>query len=315
MNIDTSDLNNKQFMFDIYYDDKNLYKDDINSFNDFLINYPILFEDVIYEIPLIIFKNNKHTEGTIIGTVTEYLKINPKMYNNSLFNKKVPVMYKSIISNVIFNITKYNERIYGKGYKLVLRNFNLLYKDIINNSLKSNVSWTLENVYFTLVDQYGNQVYIPDEYISWEEYFMGVASLSALRSKDPKTKVGACIVRDNKILSMGYNGFPIGCDDDNFSWESENEDPLKVKDSFVVHSELNAILNYKGDLTGSVIYVTMFPCNECVKAIIQSGIKGIVYKDEYSNSTKVEASKMMLRDADLWWRKYEETGREEIIKF
>ena len=107
------------------------------------------------------------------------------------------------------------------------------------------------------------------DYISWDEYFMGVAKLAGMRSKDPGTQVGACIVgQDNKILSMGYNGFPIGCSDDEFPWEREG-DTLKTKYPYVTHSELNAILNYRGgSLAGAKLYVTLFPCNECAKAII-----------------------------------------------
>lgn len=116
-----------------------------------------------------------------------------------------------------------------------------------------------------------------NDYITWDEYFMGVAKLSAMRSKDPSTQVGACIVSgDNKILSMGYNGFPKGCSDDEFPWgkELETEDPYNAKYFYTTHSELNAILNYRGgSLEGSKLYVTLFPCNECAKAIIQAGIK------------------------------------------
>ena len=109
------------------------------------------------------------------------------------------------------------------------------------------------------------------DYISWDEYFMGVAFLAAMRSKDPGTQVGACIVStDNKILSIGYNGMPIGCNDDDFPWNRESEDPYNNKYFYTTHSELNAILNYRGgSLEGAKIYVTLFPCNECAKAIIQ----------------------------------------------
>ena len=115
------------------------------------------------------------------------------------------------------------------------------------------------------------------DYISWDEYFMGVAMLSGMRSKDPNTQVGACIVSDkHKILSMGYNGFPTGCSDDDFPWVREGDDN---KYFYSTHSELNAILNYRGgSLEGSTIYVTLFPCNECAKAIIQCGIREVVYE-------------------------------------
>lgn len=153
------------------------------------------------------------------------------------------------------------------------------------------------------------------DYISWDEYFMGVADLSGRRSKDPNTQVGACIVSDdNKILSMGYNGFPRGCSDDEFPWgkEKETTDPYSAKYLYVTHSELNAILNYRGgSLEGSKLYVTLFPCNECAKAIIQAGIKTIVYKeDKYPDSPSVRASKRMLNAAGVRYYQYEITGRK-----
>ena len=149
------------------------------------------------------------------------------------------------------------------------------------------------------------------DYISWDEYFMGVAKLSAMRSKDPNTQVGACIVsQDNKILSMGYNGFPIGCSDDLFPWGREG-DPLESKYVYTVHSELNAILNYRGgSLEGSKLYVTLFPCNECAKAIIQAGIKELIYdQDKYADTASVIASKRMLQTAGVHFHRYQRTGR------
>ena len=150
-----------------------------------------------------------------------------------------------------------------------------------------------------------------NDYISWDEYFMGVAALSAMRSKDPSTQVGACIVSpNNKILSMGYNGFPNGCDDDEFPWERTGEEN-ETKYPFVTHGELNAILNYRGgSLEGSKLYVTLFPCNECAKAIIQAGIKTVIYKeDKYQDSPSVRASKRMLNAAGVRYYQYEMTGR------
>ena len=149
------------------------------------------------------------------------------------------------------------------------------------------------------------------DYISWDEYFMGIAMLSGMRSKDPNTQVGACIVsRDNKILSMGYNGFPIGCSDDDFPWEREGE-PLDNKYFYSTHSELNAILNYRGgSLEDTKIYVTLFPCNEFAKAIIQSGIKEVIYDcDKYSNTASVMASKRMFEAAGIKVRRYARTDR------
>lgn len=138
-------------------------------------------------------------------------------------------------------------------------------------------------------------------YLCWDDYFMSVALLSGKRSKDPNTQVGACIVNKNNVIeSIGYNGLPKGCSDDEFPWEKEGE-MLNTKYPFVVHAELNAILNAKGkDLSGCKIYVALFPCNECAKAIIQSGISEVVYlSDKYSNTDSVKASKMMFKCAGV----------------
>ena len=155
------------------------------------------------------------------------------------------------------------------------------------------------------------------DYINWDEYFMGVAKLSGLRSKDPNTQVGCCIVsQDNKILSMGYNGLPKGCSDDEFPWVREGENPLKTKYVYTVHSELNAILNFRGgSLEGAKLYVSLFPCNECAKAIIQAGIKTIVYDcDKYAHTPAVIASKRMLDAAGVRYYKYNRTGRKITIE-
>lgn len=144
---------------------------------------------------------------------------------------------------------------------------------------------------------------------------MGVARLSSLRSKDPNSQVGACIVGpDNKIRSMGYNGFPLGCSDDEFPWAREG-DTMDTKYAYVCHSELNAILNYRGgSLEGCKIYVTLFPCNECAKAIIQSGIKTVVYdENKYDGTPSVEVSKKLMNAAGVRYYQYQKTGRE--IKF
>lgn len=152
-----------------------------------------------------------------------------------------------------------------------------------------------------------------EDYINWDEYFMGIAYLSAMRSKDPNTQVGACIVsKSNRILSMGYNGFPNGIDDDAFPWNRDNPDPLCNKYFYTTHSELNAILNYRGGtLEGAKLYVTLFPCNECAKAIIQAGIRQLVYAcDKYETTLGVIASKRMLKSAGVEMIPYQPTGRE-----
>lgn len=153
--------------------------------------------------------------------------------------------------------------------------------------------------------------------INWDEYFMGVAMLSALRSKDPNTKVGACIVTPSlRIVGVGYNGLPRGCNDGEFPWERQGEF-LETKYPFVVHAELNAILNSTRSLEGCTIYVSLFPCNECVKAIIQSGIKEIVYcEDKYEGEPFDVAAKKMLDASGVKYRKmhsiYVEFSREPI---
>jgi len=151
------------------------------------------------------------------------------------------------------------------------------------------------------------------DYLSWDEYFMGIAKLSALRSKDPSTQVGACIVSDdNRILSIGYNGAPNGFHDDEFPWSREGE-ALNTKYMYVCHAELNAILNSPSliDNKNAKIYVALFPCNECAKAIIQSGIKEIIYAcDKYAQTDAVIASKMMLDRAGVKYRKYESKGKK-----
>ena len=151
-----------------------------------------------------------------------------------------------------------------------------------------------------------------EDYIRWDEYFMGISKLAGMRSKDPNTQVGACIVGDdNKILSMGYNGFPHGCSDEEFPWEREG-DMLETKYAFVTHSELNAILNYRGgSLAGSKLYVSLFPCNECAKAIIQSGIKTVIYdSDKYNGTPGNIAAKRMFDAAGVEYVPYSRSGRE-----
>ncbi len=153
------------------------------------------------------------------------------------------------------------------------------------------------------------------DYISWDEYFMGVAMLSAMRSKDSNTQVGACIVSsENKIISVGYNGMPTGCDDDDMPWEREG-DTLETKYPFVCHAELNAILNRQAvSLNGSRIYVTLFPCNECAKAIIQSGIKEVIYFDnKYADSNGVKASIKMFEKTGVKYREFDKNNKELMI--
>ncbi|HOE90116.1 MAG: tRNA-specific adenosine deaminase [Spirochaetes bacterium ADurb.Bin315] len=143
-----------------------------------------------------------------------------------------------------------------------------------------------------------------EDYISWDEYFMGIAQLSAMRSKDPNTQVGACIVSsEHKIVGVGYNGLPIGVDDDLIPWQREGQ-WLETKYPYVCHAELNAILNaIRSDLKGCRIYVGLFPCNECAKAIIQAGIKEVIYlSDKYAETDNTKASKWMFDQSKVTYR-------------
>ena len=155
------------------------------------------------------------------------------------------------------------------------------------------------------------------DYIGWDDYFMGVSLLAAQRSKDPSTQVGACIVdSDNRILSTGYNGFPQGCSDDSFPW-NRDEAKGETKYQFVVHAELNAVLNASGkNLAGSKIYVSLFPCHECAKAIIQSGVKEVVYlSDKYNGTASDIASKRMLAAAGVKLTKLKPTKAQLVLNF
>ena len=144
------------------------------------------------------------------------------------------------------------------------------------------------------------------DYISWDKYFMGVALLSAMRSKDPSTQVGACIINNKKrIVGIGYNGFPYGVEDDTFPWEG-GDDFLNSKYPYVVHAEPNAILNSTVSLENSTLYVTLFPCNECAKLIIQSGIKEVVFlEDKYHDELSFVASRKMFDSAKITYRQME----------
>lgn len=154
-------------------------------------------------------------------------------------------------------------------------------------------------------------------YISWDEYFMAIAKLSAMRSKDPNTQVGACIVgEDNRILSIGYNGAPNGFDDDEFPWSREGNN-LDTKYPYVCHAEMNAILNYRGsrkDLEKAKIYVDLFPCNECAKMIIQSGIKEVIYlSDKYANAENNIASRRLFNSCKVSYKKVQLSGDNKVI--
>lgn len=154
--------------------------------------------------------------------------------------------------------------------------------------------------------------------ISWDEYFMAVAKLSAMRSKDPSTQVGACIVNpDNRIVGIGYNGFPRGCSDDQLPWCRVCDDELGTKYPYVCHAEMNAIMNKNAEsLKGCTIYVALFPCNECAKLIIQSGIVSVIYlSDKYHNMPFMIASRRMLDMAKVEQRQFVPTRKQVLVTF
>ena len=155
------------------------------------------------------------------------------------------------------------------------------------------------------------------DYLNWDQYFMGIAKLSAMRSKDPSTQVGACIVGDdNRILSIGYNGTPNGFSDTEFPWGREGE-PLNTKYLYVCHAEMNAIINYRGsrhELENAKIYVDLFPCNECAKLIIQAGIKEVIYlSDKYAGLDSFVASKKLFDSCGVKYRQIELSNKEIIL--
>lgn len=151
-----------------------------------------------------------------------------------------------------------------------------------------------------------------ENYISWDAYFMGIALLSKERSKDPNTQVGACIVNNqNRIVSLGYNGLPNGCADEMCPWDKREGSLEETKYAYVAHAELNAVLNYHGSVEGCTLYVTLFPCNECAKAVIQAGIKDIIYlEDKYDGTPSNIVAKKLLDAAGIKYRKYEKLNQE-----
>lgn len=154
--------------------------------------------------------------------------------------------------------------------------------------------------------------------VEWEEYFMGIAFLAAQRSKDPATQVGACIVNSEKhIVGIGYNGFPINCSDDEFPWTKNSSNPMENKYMYVVHAEVNAILNKNSiDVKGCTLYVALFPCNECAKIIIQSRIKEVVYfSDKHADKPNTIASKKLLDAANVSYRQFIPKHEKIVIDF
>ena len=174
----------------------------------------------------------------------------------------------------------------------------------------------IEEIYEKICSNTTSQVTKREDYIYWDEYFMGVAMLSAMRSKDPNSQIGACIINEkNHIVATGYNGFPIGCSDDNLPWAREG-DKLDTKYIYVVHAEANAITNSTVSLNGCKIYLALYPCNECAKLIIQSGIKEVIYmSDKYAHLDEYVASKKMLSMAGVRTRQFFPKNKTLLIDF
>ncbi|XP_071951400.1 deoxycytidylate deaminase-like isoform X2 [Antedon mediterranea] len=157
-----------------------------------------------------------------------------------------------------------------------------------------------------------------DDYLSWDDYFMAIAFLSAQRSKDPSSQVGACIVNnDKRIVGIGYNGMPTGCDDEKLPWKRNADNWLETKYPYVCHAEVNAIMNKNSaDLKGCTMYVALFPCNECAKIVIQSGIKTVIYlSDKYHNDDKMIASRKLLQLAGVKYRQFTPSMSKVTIDF
>ena len=241
--------------------------------------------------------NNFHNKQDIKSTIILQSKDNSYtvIFNHNILGLAFVDMYsKSILLNHIFSISnnidiKYIYELIDYGYK-AYPSFCETNKGIVLNSFYID-----KPLYDESINKYNN--------ISWDEYFMAIAEVVKLRSKDPNTKVGACIVKDNKILSTGYNGFPRGCDDDKYPWDKGNKNEVDNKYFYVVHAELNAILNSTQSVKDSTIYVTLYPCNECAKAIIQSGIKKVIYKNidlsTEEKKCKIQHTGQMFTDAGV----------------
>ncbi|CAG9860541.1 unnamed protein product [Phyllotreta striolata] len=157
-----------------------------------------------------------------------------------------------------------------------------------------------------------------EDYLEWDEYFMATAFLAAKRSKDPSTQVGACIVNEDRvIIGVGYNGMPKGCEDGEFPWGKHSDDSLKNKYMYVCHAELNAVLNKNtANIKNCKIYVALFPCNECAKVIIQSGIKEVIYlSDKHAHKKTTVASKKMFDAVGVRYRQFVPKHSKIVIDF
>ena len=257
------------------------------------------------------------------------------MYDNKMSKEGREMLIDGIHELLFESDLKINNEEYPFNYKFFvylymswnLNKFNpdflVPYVDVDENTDVENVnkedkadevSNNIENVSKELEKDNKNNDGPDQNNISWDQYYMAIATLVRERSKDPVTKVGACIVKDNKVISTGYNGFPIGISDYTYPWSKNSDKPTENKYFYVVHAELNAILSAKQSLDGCTLYVTKFPCNECAKAIIQSGIKKIIYREPsakfYKGKIDKEIVLTLFKEAGIECVFYQEEGRE-----
>lgn len=246
------------------------------------------------------------------------IKNNDEIYRAEINDKRVKII--SLTKSVYFMVDK-NKL---DNYKCIDNNNELLKYELTEDDIKQknyylgNLSNAEKKEYELEINRHRIYDNKDENYIDWDSYFMGIADLSSFRSKDPNSKVGACIVsEDNRILSIGYNGCPNGFDDKYMPWNREAECEVNRKYFYVVHAEANAILNYKGnkeDLKNATVYVNLFPCNECAKMIVQLGIKNIVYSsDKYNGTDGNQVAKILFDRCGVKYRKFDDKKKVKII--
>ena len=279
-------------------------KCNINNINH-LFGFSLNNED-IEMIPIIILPS---LEFYLNGIIEKEIKYEP-LHTKTLDKLTEMFINEFQLGNVYAKyVIDGEEKLYG-SIQSFMDKYNICIDDISYSELKTVNS----NIHILNEQKYLNECI--NNNISWDDYFMGVAILSSYRSKDPNTKVGACIVNPNtkRVISMGYNGMPNGCSDQDFPWTKTSDNESETKYPYVVHAELNAILNAKTSVDGCYIYVTLSPCSECMKAIIQSGIKKIIYKDEYKKDSEMnKATKKMIQYTGIISEQYKPTGKLIVI--
>ena len=279
-------------------------KCNINNINH-LFGFSLNNED-IEMIPIIILPS---LEFYLNGIIEKEIKYEP-LHTKTLDKLTEIFINEFQLGNVYAKyVIDGEEKLYG-SIQSFMDKYNICIDDISYSELKTVNS----NIHILNEQKYLNECI--NNNISWDDYFMGVAILSSYRSKDPNTKVGACIVNPNtkRVISMGYNGMPNGCSDSDFPWTKTSDNESETKYPYVVHAELNAILNAKTSVDGCYMYVTLSPCSECMKAIIQSGIKKIIYKDEYKKDSEMnKATKKMIQYTGIISEQYKPIGKLIVI--